>query len=136
MGDSDRPSRGATVLIVEADDVTASELQAGLLSAGYFVQRAASGDEALVALESTRADLILLSLMLPDTDGLILCSRLRANFSAPIVVLTERASEVDRALALASGAADCLTRPVDRAELVAAVHAIVPSPESAQARPH
>jgi DNA-binding response OmpR family regulator len=134
MGESDRPLGGATVLIIEADDGTASDVQAGLMGAGYLVQRTASADEALVALESAAADLILLSLMLPDTDGLILCSRLKANFPTPIIVLTAHAAEVDRALALASGAVACLARPVDRAELLAQVNAVVPAPVSARAR--
>jgi DNA-binding response OmpR family regulator len=51
--------------------------------------------------------------MLPDTDGLILCARLRARTSAPIVVLSERPREVDRALALALGAADVVSGPID-----------------------
>jgi two-component system OmpR family response regulator len=106
-----------------------------LSGAGYVVQRTASADEALAALESTPADLILLSLMLPDTDGLILCSRLKANFPTPIIVLTARNGEVDRALALASGAIDCISRPIDRAQLLAQVNAVVPAPVSAQARP-
>jgi two-component system OmpR family response regulator len=135
MGESGKPSPRATVLIIEDDDLTASNVQAGLTGAGYFVQRAANADQALVALESTPADLIILSLMLPDTDGLILCSRLKANFSTPIIVLTPRPGEVDRALALASGAADCVARPVNQAELLAQVNALVPRPESAQARP-
>jgi DNA-binding response OmpR family regulator len=132
---AESPSRGATVLIIEADDVTAADLQDGLSGAGYFVRRTASADEALAALESTSADLILLSLMLPDTDGLILCSRLTANFPTPIIVLTGADSAVDRALALHSGAIDCVTRPVDSAALVAQVKALVPVPMPSHAQP-
>ena len=135
MSDSDRPSRGATILIIEDDDVMATGLQAGLLDAGYVVQRAASADEALMTLVSTRADLILMSLLLPGTDGLILCSTLKTRFPAPIIVLSRRrAGEVDRALAMESGALDVLTMPVDVDELLVQVRAAVQTPVSAQSR--
>jgi two-component system alkaline phosphatase synthesis response regulator PhoP len=129
MGDS--PSRRATVLIIEDDDRTASELHSGLSGAGYVVLRAISADAALLALESTPADLILLSLLLPDTDGLILCSKLTANFPIPIIALTGSGNDVDRALALHSGAVDCITRPVDAAALLAQVNAVVAAPRPA-----
>src|SRR3984893_14007489 len=113
MSTSDRASRTATILIIEDDGVAATDLQNTLIGAGYVVRRAGSADEALVTLKSTQADLILMSLMLPDTDGLILCSTLKAQFPAPIIVLGARPGEVDRALALESGAVDLLTKPVD-----------------------
>ena len=112
-------------MIIEDDDVTATDVQAGLVGAGYVVRRAGSADEALVTLEQTRADLILMSLMLPDTDGLILCSTLKTQFPAPIIVLSAGAGEVDRALALESGAIDLVPKPVDVDELVTQVRAVV-----------
>src|SRR5437899_1328769 len=121
MTQSHRPPRGATILIVEDDEVTASALQRGLGNAGYVVRRAGSADEALVILETTQADLILMSLMLPDTDGLILCSTLRARFPAPVILLGAGAGEVDRALALQSGAVDLLPTPLEFDSLLAQV---------------
>jgi DNA-binding response OmpR family regulator len=125
MSTSDKASRTATILIIEDDDVTATDLQNTLIGAGYVVPRAGSADEALVTLKSTQTDLILMSLMLPDADGLILCSTLNARFAAPIIALTARAGEVGRALALESGAIDCLTLPVDRDEFLAQVKAVL-----------
>jgi DNA-binding response OmpR family regulator len=123
MSDSDGPSEPASILIIEDDDVTATEMQNGLIGAGYVVWRARSGDEALVTLNSIQTDLIYVSLMLPDTDGLILCSTLKAHMPAPIIIVSTRSSEIDRALAMESGAIDCLTKPVDREELLAQVEA-------------
>jgi DNA-binding response OmpR family regulator len=120
-----RPLRAASILVVEADEVTATDLQNTLNSAGYVVQRAGSAAEALDTLKSTQADLILVSLMLPDADGLILCSTLNARFPAPIITLIARAGEVDRALALESGAIDCVTLPLERDEFLAQVKAVV-----------
>ncbi|HLZ31261.1 MAG TPA: response regulator transcription factor [Chloroflexota bacterium] len=125
MSESNRPHGAATIVIIEDDDRTASDLQAGLVGAGYVVRRAGSADEALTTLEQTRADLILMSLMLPDTDGLILCSTLKTQFRAPIIVLSARGGEVDRALALESGAIDLVPKPVDVDELLTQVRAVV-----------
>jgi DNA-binding response OmpR family regulator len=126
VSESNTPLHGAaTIVIIEDDDVTATDVQAGLVGAGYVVRRAGSAGEALVTLGQTRADLILMSLMLPDTDGLILCSTLKTQYPAPIIVLSAGASEVDRALALESGAIDLVPKPVDVDELVTQVRAVV-----------
>jgi DNA-binding response OmpR family regulator len=131
MAERDAPSRRATILIIEDDDVTATDLHNELIGAGYFVRRARSAHEARITLRSTQADLVLMSLMLPDADGLVLCSALRAQFPAPIIVLTKRQGAVDRLLAFESGATDCVIKPVDRDELLALVKAVVQSPVSA-----
>jgi DNA-binding response OmpR family regulator len=112
-------SEEPAILIVDDDDVLARDLRARLIAAGYFVQRATSGEDALAQLDGSKANLILLSLMLPDTDGLILCARLKTRTTAPIVVLSERVREVDRALALELGAVDVLSRPADIDALLA-----------------
>jgi DNA-binding response OmpR family regulator len=126
VSEGSTPRHGAaTIVIIEDDDVTATDLQAGLTDAGYVVRRAVSADEALLTLEQTQADLILMSLMLPDTDGLMLCSTLKTQFPAPIIVLSARAGEVDRALALESGAIDLVPKPVDVDELLTQVRAVV-----------
>ena len=88
-------------------------LRDGLVSLGYAVRRVASAQDALATFETSAVDLVLLGLLLPDTDGLILCSNLKTRTAAPIFVVSERPREVDRLLALELGAADLLTRPVD-----------------------
>ncbi|MDQ6672909.1 MAG: response regulator [Chloroflexota bacterium] len=128
MTQNNRASPEAAILIIEDDDVTATRLQDDLFGAGYVVRRAGSAAEALTSLKSTPADLILMKLMLPDTDGLILCSTLKATFPAPIILLSTRASEVDRALAMQSGALDCMATTVDVAELLEYVRAAVQAP--------
>jgi DNA-binding response OmpR family regulator len=131
MSESDGTSQEAAILIIEDDDDTASTLHSGLSGAGYVVRRAGSAEEAMVTLESTQADLILMNLMLPDTDGLILCSTLTARFPAPIIMLSARVGEVDRALALESGAVDLLTKPVNVDELLNQVRAVTRNQGSA-----
>ena len=123
-----------TILIIHDEDTVAADLEHRLICGGYVVRRARLANEALIALESIHADLIFTSLMLPDTDGLILCSTLKAQCSAPIVALIGRANEVDRALALQSGAVACLDMLADPNDLVALARAVMQSPISAQAR--
>jgi DNA-binding response OmpR family regulator len=125
MSESDKPSPHAAILIIDDDDVVAGQLQSALSAAGYVVGRAGSAAEAMDSLKTTRADLILMNLMLPDTDGLILCSRLRAIFPAPIILHSARATEVDRALAFESGAIDLLTIPTEPDDLLTRIRAVV-----------
>jgi DNA-binding response OmpR family regulator len=135
MIDSNRATRLETILIIHDEDTVAADLERRLICAGYVVRRARSANEALITLESIHADLIFTSLMLPDSDGLVLCSSLKARFSAPIVALAGRANQVDRALALQSGAVACLDMLVDPNDLVALARAVMQSPVSAWARP-
>jgi two-component system response regulator RegX3 len=114
-----------TVLIVDDDDPFARTVREQLATAGYFVQRAASGQEALGGLASANANLILLNLLLPDTDGLILCASLRARTDAPIVVLSQRPRGVDRVLALEVGAIDVLTVPMELDALLSRLDAVM-----------
>lgn len=118
---SDKSSEGAAILIVENDDVVATRVRDSLISAGYAARRAVSAEEALAMVQSTPPDLILMSLLLADSDGLILCSTIKAHSDAPVIILSVRQSEVDRALARESGAMDVLTRPVCENELLARV---------------
>jgi two-component system response regulator RstA len=133
VSNSNTPRGPATIVIIEDDDVTATDLQARLTGAGYVVRRAGSAGEALVTLEQTHADLILMSLMLPDTDGLILCSTLKSQYPAPIIVLSARPGDVDRALALESGAIDLLPKPVPIDALLTQVRALITQPSPVRA---
>jgi DNA-binding response OmpR family regulator len=121
-----RPAGGAAILVIEGDDVLASQVHDSLICGGYAAQRVASAEEALATIESSRVDLILMSMLLPDADGLILCSMLKDRTDAPIVMLSTSSSAVDRALALESGAVDWLmTRSVEAGELLSRVESIV-----------
>jgi DNA-binding response OmpR family regulator len=89
------------------------------------VRLVGSAKDAFATFDETEVDLILLSLMLPDTDGLILCSSFTAQTSAPIIVLSGRPREVDRLLAAALGASDFLSMPVDIDDLRARIEAVI-----------
>jgi DNA-binding response OmpR family regulator len=114
-----------SILIIEDDDKTATALSNGLVGAGYGVHRTRSAEESLAMLESTHVDLIVMSLMLPDADGLVLCAILRARFAAPSIVLVPPTNKVDQALALESGAIDWLMKPIDGDELLRVVSGVL-----------
>jgi len=128
-----RRAGGPTILLIDDGDPFIGHVREELSAAGYFVQRAGSGVEALDELQMLNANLILLSLLLPDTDGLILCASLKARTSAPIVLLSKRPREVDRVLALELGALDVLSVPIETHALLARLDAALQETGDARA---
>ena len=115
----------ARVLVVD-DDVTVREVVVSYLrAAGHTVVEAADGGEALRAMRSEPADLLVLDLMMPGIDGLEVCRRLRATTDVPIIMLTALGAEVDRVVGLESGADDYVTKPFSPRELVLRVEALL-----------
>jgi DNA-binding response OmpR family regulator len=92
---------------------------------GFKVDSVANGKDALTRWESSRPDLIILDLMLPDIDGFDVCRQIRARDSVPILMLTARKEDVDKIVGLELGADDYLTKPFNPRELVARVRAIL-----------
>ena len=92
------------------------------------MREADSGEAATAHVSAETPDLVLLDIMLPGTDGLSLCRRLRAQAATagvPIIMLTAKAAEVDRVLGLEMGADDYVTKPFSPRELVARVKAVM-----------
>lgn len=123
------PARGTAatmenvrVLVVEDEDAIAEPLVEGLRREGMKVERAATGQEALAAVEP---DLVLLDLRLPDVDGFEVCRRLRERSRVPIIVVSARGEEVDRVVGLELGADDYLVKPYGLRELVARIRAVM-----------
>ena len=113
------------VLIVEDEQALAKLLKRQMEELSCTVELAFAGDAGLRLAESKIFDLILLDIMLPGLDGLEVCRRLRTQrVYTPVLMLTARASEVDRVLGLEMGADDYLTKPFSMAELTARVKAI------------
>jgi DNA-binding response OmpR family regulator len=116
---------GATILVVEDDESIAESVAEVLETAGYKVVRAASGLEAKASLENHKPDLILLDLILPDVDGLILCSDLKAMADCPIIVSSATGRKRDTVLSLKLGADDFIPKPFDIFEMEARVEAVL-----------
>ncbi|MGD8465575.1 MAG: response regulator transcription factor [Anaerolineae bacterium] len=113
----------ATVLVVEDDLTLLETLEYNLSGEGYQVLTAADGLAALDVARENKPDLIVLDLMLPGLDGFEVCRILRREMTAPILMLTARAGEVDRVVGLEMGADDYLVKPFSMRELLARVKA-------------
>ncbi len=117
-----------TILVVEDEQDIRELVRFHLEQEGYAVREADSGERALAQVAAERPALIVLDLMLPGTDGLEVCRRLRASeatVNLPIIMLTARAEELDRVLGLEMGADDYVTKPFSPRELVARVRAVL-----------
>ena len=117
---ADSPS----VLVVEDEPAQREVLIYNLEAEGYGVLRAEDGDEALVLVQETQPDLIILDWMLPGVSGLEVCRRLKANSgtrSIPVIMLTARGEEADRVRGLETGADDYVVKPYSVSELMARV---------------
>lgn len=114
-----------TIMLVEDDHAVAQTLTDALESSGYRVWLAETGADAKTLLEQTRPDLIILDLMLPDVDGLVLCSGLKAIADVPIVICSATPQKRDAILGLKLGADDFIAKPFDIYELEARVEAVL-----------
>jgi DNA-binding response OmpR family regulator len=113
------------VLIVEDEASIASFVSLYLKKAGYDVQVAETGADALSKAESGNPALIVLDLMLPDMDGIDVCRRLRKRSDVPILMLTARDEDIDKIIGLEVGADDYMTKPFNPRELVARIKSIL-----------
>ena len=116
----------ASILIVEDDENLRLALQDNLESEGYAVEVAADGRAARAALAAQSFDLVLLDIMLPDTDGYALCRELRQDkYPARVMMLTARTLEDDLVRGFEAGADDYLAKPYRLRELLARVAALL-----------
>ena len=118
----------ARILVVEDEEALSALLEYNLSQEGFTVQIAPDGDDAMVALEEERPDLVLLDWMLPGLSGIEICRRIRARSELrdmPVIMLTARGEEADRIRGLNIGADDYLTKPFSLPELVARVRALL-----------
>jgi DNA-binding response OmpR family regulator len=115
----------ASVLVVEDDPDLARMLVDGLEAADYRVWHAADGQEARSCMDRFRPDLILLDLMLPDIDGLVLCSLLKSVAEVPIIICSATSRRSDPVLALKLGADDFVRKPFELDYLLARIEAVL-----------
>lgn len=118
----------ARVLVVEDERDIAALVAYHLTKEGYRVRTAEAGNEALLAVQAERPDLVLLDLMLPGLSGYEVLSELRRRpelADVPVVVLTARKDEADRVKGLELGADDYVTKPFSPRELVLRVSAVL-----------
>jgi DNA-binding response OmpR family regulator len=114
-----------TILVVEDEASIAEVVSLYLKRAGYNVQIASDGRQAMNIFEKHVPDFVILDLMLPEVDGLSLTRWLRDRSNVPIIMLTARREEIDRIAGLEMGADDYVVKPFSPQELVSRVKAVM-----------
>jgi len=117
-----------SVVVVEDDPASADVLQRRLQANGMKVAVGRDGGEGLALVREIVPDLVLLDVMLPDTDGYDVCLRIKSDGSIahiPVIFLSARGEVVDKVRGLSCGAADYVTKPWNAAELLARIDAVL-----------
>jgi two-component system, OmpR family, KDP operon response regulator KdpE len=116
---------GARVLIVDDEPQILRAVQIHLRAAGYAVDTAATGQEALTKAAMRPPEAIILDVLLPDGRGTDICRQLRQWSAAPIVMLSAVDEEREKIDALDAGADDYVTKPFSGDELLARLRAVL-----------
>ncbi|ETI68473.1 response regulator transcription factor [Neobacillus vireti] len=111
------------ILIIEDDQVIVEVEKDYLEASGFQVELATSGDLGLKKALEEDYDLIILDLMLPQTDGFEICRQVRIKKNIPILMVSAKKEEIDKIRGLGLGADDYMTKPFSVGELVARVKA-------------
>jgi two-component system KDP operon response regulator KdpE len=126
--------QGLRILVIDDEQAIRRFLRVALSAQGHKVAEAEIGADGLAAAGSTRPDVIILDLSLPDIDGIEVLRRLREWTTTPVIILSVRGQEGDKVAALDAGADDYLTKPFTIGELQARIrvalrHAARPTEE-------
>jgi len=114
------------ILLVEDDSSTAKSIELMLKSEGFVVDCTDLGEDGLEIGKLYDYDLMILDLMLPDIDGYEVLRRLRsARVTTPVLILSGLNEPDNKVKGLGVGADDYLTKPFDKSELIARIHAII-----------
>jgi response regulator RpfG family c-di-GMP phosphodiesterase len=120
--------KATSVVVVEDDPASADVLQRRLQANGMKVVVGRDGAEGLALVRDVVPDLVLLDVMLPDTDGYDVCLRIKSDGAIshiPVIFLSARGEVVDKVRGLSCGAADYVTKPWNAAELLARIDAVL-----------
>ena len=125
------------ILVVDDEPQIRRIMRTTLTGAGYEMDDAKTGEEALQKVREYRPDLVLLDINMPGMGGLAACRAIRADTNIAIIMLTVRNSETDKVEALDAGADDFITKPFSTPELLARMRAALrrlPVSQSSPAR--
>lgn len=110
------------ILIVD-DEREIADVVELYLQNEYQVLKFYTGEEALACIESTKIDLAILDVMLPDIDGFTILKKIREKYTFPVIMLTAKTEYLDKITGLTMGADDYIPKPFNPLELVARVKA-------------
>ena len=111
------------ILVVDDEQAITNLIEVYLKNENFTVYKFYNGTDALNCLRTTRIDLAILDIMLPDIDGFTLCQKIRETHTFPILMLTARDGELDMINGFSLGADDYITKPFRPLELIARVKA-------------
>ncbi len=116
----------ARILVVDDEDSILDVLQTTLKFVGFEVETASTGREALSKAPKFLPEVILLDVMLPDTDGFQLLARIRSNgIEVPVIFLTAKDAVEDKISGLRTGADDYITKPFSLEEVIERINAVL-----------
>lgn len=128
MTQRDRVAGQRRIVVVEDDPASADVLQRRLEANGMAVWLGRDGAEGMARIREIHPDLVLLDVMLPDTNGYDICLQIKSDHAIadiPVIFLSARGDVYDKVRGLSSGAVDYLTKPFHPAELLARVDAVL-----------
>jgi len=114
----------AKILVTDDNEKNVELLEAILQAAGFEVQKAYDGKQAIEMVGKERPDLILLDIMMPQLDGLQVCEILKKdprNAGLPVIMVTAKDKESDIVQSLERGADEYIVKPIDKKELLAKI---------------
>ena len=116
---------GHSIYLADDEKSIRELLHSFLASDGYTVRSCESGDALLEAFRQEPAELVILDIMMPGTDGLTVCRELRSVSDIPIILLTAKDSELDYVMGISQGSDDYLTKPFRPTILLMKVKALL-----------
>ena len=114
-----------SIYIADDEENIRDLIKSFLKSDGYEVSAFETGDELKAVFDEKPADLVILDIMMPGTDGLTLCRKLREKSSVPIIILTAKDSEYDYVQGITIGSDDYLTKPFRPTALLMRVRSLL-----------
>lgn len=119
------------ILLIEDQTKISNLIKQGLKEEGHAVDVASDGEQGYFLLHKNKYDLVVLDVVLPKTDGLSLCKRLRSeNINLPIIILSAKNTVKDKVQGLNAGADDYLAKPFSVDELLARVRVFMRKKDS------
>jgi len=115
----------SNILIVDDDPNIRELVRVFLRNEGFDIYEASDGVDALAQLETLKADLVILDVMMPNMDGWELCRELRESYDLPLLMLTAKGETAQKIKGFQLGTDDYLVKPFEPLELVARVKALL-----------
>ena len=113
------------ILVVDDETAIADLVEVYLKNEGFTIHKFYNASDALACVRTTRLNLAVLDVMLPDMDGFTLCQRIREDHLFPIIMLTAKVEDMDKIMGLTLGADDYITKPFSMEELTFRIEAIL-----------